>query len=168
MGARVEDYSGAAVVAEDCLFVLPGAAVRGLEAARPYFAAYLGAYPDTVKRVHQVLRDDRIMAIRSTVVGRNSGELVTPTSTAEPTGLGVEWDIVEWLRIEDDLIVEWRVFQEPTPYIDALNNLRARADESRRLAPSQVACAANATVAARLESPLDREPRMAAESAGDG
>jgi len=172
MGASVEDQSGLSQIADDCLFVLPGAAVRGLENARPYFTAYLGAYPDTVKRVHQILRDPRTVVIRSTVAGRNSGELVTPVSTAPPSGLEVEWDIVEWLVVEHDKIVEWRVYQEPTPYIDALRNLDTRlasADEAAVFDESATACLADTTLAqARLFSPLDREPRVVTAPGEDG
>jgi hypothetical protein len=160
MGARVEDATATPTLAEDCLFVLPGAAVRGLEQARPYFAAYLGAYPDTVKRVQQVLGDDRTVAIRSTVAGRNSGALVTPSGTAQPSGLEVEWDIVEWLVVEGGQIVEWRMYQEPTPYIDALNHLNAATREAGLFDRDGEPCAASTVEeVARLASPLDRVPR---------
>jgi hypothetical protein len=165
LGARVEpvrragDATAVPVVAEDCLFVLPGAAVLGLERARPYFAAYLGAYPDTVASVQHVLQDDRTAAIRSTIAGRNSGSLVTPSGTAQPSGLEVEWDIVEWLVVEDGQIVEWRIYQEPTPYIDALNYLRAQAGGAGLFDGDEDPCVGSVLPEVnRLASPLDRLP----------
>lgn len=121
-GIRVEDHSDVAPVAKDCLFVLPGTTVRGVEEARLYFGAYLGAYPDAVKNVRRVLRDDQTVVISSTVTGHNTGSLVTSTARSEPTGQEVEWDIVEWLVVENGVIVEWRVYQDSTPFMDALNN----------------------------------------------
>ena len=164
MGTQVEDDTSTLPVAEDCLFVLPGLAVRGLEKVRRFFAAYLQAYPDTVKHVQHVMRDDHTMVIRSIVTGRNTGTLSTVAETVTPTGLEVEWDIVEWLIVKDEVIVEWRMYQEPTPYIDALGAMRL-ADSNKMLC---VAKAAEPKIVWRLHSPLDTEPRPTVKSGDDG
>ncbi|MCA1674587.1 MAG: nuclear transport factor 2 family protein [Actinobacteria bacterium] len=152
IGVRVEDHPDAAPVAKDCLFILPGVTVRGMEKARPYFAAYLGAYPDTVKRVKRIVRDDQAVVIRSTVLGHNTGSLVTSKARSEPTGQEVEWDIVEWLVVEHGVIVEWRVYQDSTPFIDVLNNLDADAERRAQLAARQP-CIADVVTSTRVESP---------------
>lgn len=150
IGFRVQDRPGAAV-ADDCLFVLPGATVRGVANARPYFAAYLTAYPDSVKSVQHVVRDDQTVVVRSTVQGHNTGSLVTATARAEPTGNEVEWDIVEWLVVKDGVIVEWRVYQDSTPFIDVLNNLGTDVERAARLAAGP--CLANVVVSERFDRP---------------
>ncbi len=152
LGVRVEDHSDVAPVAKDCLFILPGVTVRGIEKARRYFAAYVGAYPDTVKRVQRLLRDDQTVVIRSTITGHNTGSLVTSTARSEPTGQEVEWDLVEWLVVENDVIVEWRVYQDSTPFIDVLNNLGAAADQPEQLTARP--CIANIVISERVESPV--------------
>lgn len=154
-GVRVEDHSDAASVAKDCLFILPGVTVRGLENARTYFAAYLGAYPNTVKRVQRILRDERTVVIRSTVTGRNTGPLVASTARAEPTGQEVEWNIVEWLVVENEVIVEWRVYQDSTPFMDVLTNLGAAADRPEQgVAAAARPCIADVVTSTRFESPV--------------
>ncbi|WP_283136189.1 nuclear transport factor 2 family protein [Rhizohabitans arisaemae] len=167
-GARLEGPSLAIPVADDCLFVLPGASVRGFDKAHAYFAAYLGVYPDTVKRVQHVLRDDTTVVLRSVVEGHNTGQLVTAGDMAEPTGLEVQWDIVEWLVLKGGEIIEWRTYQEPTPYLDALNARRAvqmgiSIDEASCV-PRVARAAAAGTV--RLDGPLDEAPRPVGKRRG--
>ena len=160
LGVRVTAGEGMVRVAEDCLFVLPGVAVRGFEKARPYFQAYLAAYPDTEKRVSQVLSDERTVVVRSVVTGTNDGTLATDVAKAPPTGRRVEWDVVEWLVLEDGLVVEWRLYQDPTPFIDALRGVATSGLAERSRFETARACVADAVMLARLESPLARQPEV--------
>lgn len=153
-GVRVGERQEAAPVAKDCLFILPGVSVRGVEKARPYFTAYLGAYPDTTKRVQHIVQDERSVVIRSTVTGHDTGSLVTSTARSEPTGQEVEWDIVEWLTVENGVIVEWRVYQDATPFIDVLSNLGADAERRAKQASARQPCINEVVTSTRFESPV--------------
>jgi len=134
---RRDDETVSRLVASNCRISLPGARIKGIDELHVYFDRYLQGFPDTQIRVAQAIEKDEILAIRSTLFGTHRGFMKTPAGAIPPSDNPVEWETMEWMTIRDGKIREWRVYQDPTPFMQALNSHQAKA---KSIVPEQVAC----------------------------
>jgi predicted ester cyclase len=111
-------------------FILPGVSATGFKSVRPYFEAYLEAFPDARMEVQHTVTDRENLVVRSSLTGKHTGKLVIGAVELPPTGRTVTWENVEWLTVMDSKIITWYLYQDSTPFMQALNNVqeaRARA-----------------------------------------
>jgi steroid delta-isomerase-like uncharacterized protein len=90
--------------------------VEGIEAYGEYAATLMGAFPDVVGEIHDVVAtDDRVMA-RWTIAGTHEGELFG----IEPTGESIEVEGLALFRMEDGRIAEKRYRQDDLGMLEQL------------------------------------------------
>lgn len=91
------------VYAEDCVEHGPfGQDLRGRDAVRSQFEAFLDAFPDFEARVEDAVAEGDTVAMRVTVSGTHDG----PFMGIEPTGESFEVRNMVFTRVEDGRIVE--------------------------------------------------------------
>jgi len=95
--------------------------VEGIEAYGEYAATLMGAFPDVVGEIHDVVAtDDRVMA-RWTIAGTHEGELFG----IEPTGESIEVEGLALFRMEDGRIAEKRYRQDDLGMLEDLGLIEA-------------------------------------------
>jgi steroid delta-isomerase-like uncharacterized protein len=95
--------------------------VEGIEAYGEYAATLMGAFPDVVGEIHEVVAtDDRVMA-RWTIAGTHEGELFG----IEPTGEPIEVEGLALFRMEDGRIAEKRYRQDDLGMLEDLGLIEA-------------------------------------------
>jgi steroid delta-isomerase-like uncharacterized protein len=95
--------------------------VEGIEAYGEYAATLMGAFPDVVGEIHEVVAtDDRVMA-RWTIAGTHEGELFG----IEPTGEPIEVEGLALFRMEGGRIAEKRYRQDDLGMLEDLGLIEA-------------------------------------------
>ena len=95
--------------------------VEGIEAYGEYAATLMGAFPDVVGEIHDVVAtDDRVMA-RWTIAGTHKGELFG----IEPTGEPIEVEGLALFRMEGGRIAEKRYRQDDLGMLEDLGLIEA-------------------------------------------
>lgn len=95
------------LVAEDVVFHMPGAVVKGIEAFQAMVGANRSAWSDLQVTIEEVIpAGDRLVA-RVVIRGTNTGEL---PGLSPATGREATWGAAHIMRFEDGRIVEDRVF----------------------------------------------------------
>jgi ketosteroid isomerase-like protein len=119
--ARDLDTATNAYMSDDCDFVLPGAPpMKGREAVRAMFDAYVRAFPDfRAEPLHEIEHGDTY-ASETAFRGTHRGPLATAHGELPPTGREVAWRSGDIVRVRDGRIVSWHAYHDTLPLLAQL------------------------------------------------
>jgi len=90
----------------DVGFVAP---IQGLEAVKQYTAGMHSAFPDFSLRMDDAIAEGDRVAVRWSMDGTHTADLMTPNGLIPPTGKHVAMSGISILRMKDGKILEERV-----------------------------------------------------------
>lgn len=104
----------ASYYAEDVVVTAPmyPEPLRGRTAVQQDIAEFMGAWPDVVADMQQVLVDGTTVATRGVMTGTQTGEMPTPSGVIPPTGRSVKVPMAVFMRfgVDGRVAAEYRYY----------------------------------------------------------
>jgi predicted ester cyclase len=94
-----------------------GAQIKSAAELRRFIEAYKGAFPDLRHEVVEYVESGDTVALELKVRGTHSGTLRGPQGEIPPTGRQVVWESVDYVKVRDDRVASWHVYNDQMAFM---------------------------------------------------